>query len=148
MDELRSAVRDLCSRFGEDYWQKADEERAYPEAFVRALTDAGYLACLIPEEYGGPGLGIREACVILEEINRSGANSAACHAQMYTMGTILRHGSESQNVSYVFALHRLGVPLITRRDRRPHICRCSPGSRVPQPRAGTSQELDSLSETD
>lgn len=101
VDELRSAVRDLCSRFGEEYWQKADEQRAYPEEFVAALTDAGYLACLIPEEYGGPGLGIREACVILEEINRSGANSAACHAQMYTMGTILRHGSEAQKARYL-----------------------------------------------
>ncbi|NNM34085.1 MAG: acyl-CoA/acyl-ACP dehydrogenase [Gemmatimonadetes bacterium] len=101
VDDLRSAVRDLCSRFGEDYWQTADEQRDYPEAFVAALTDAGYLACLVPEEYGGPGLGIREACVILEEINRSGANSAACHAQMYTMGTILRHGSAVQKARYL-----------------------------------------------
>ena len=101
MDELRAAVRDLCSRFGEEYWQGADERREYPEAFVAALTEAGYLACLIPEEYGGPGLGIREACVILEEINRSGANSAACHAQMYTMGTILRHGSDAQKARYL-----------------------------------------------
>jgi acyl-CoA dehydrogenase len=94
--ELREAVRDLCSRYGEEYWQAHDRDRAYPEAFVRELTRAGYLACLIPEAYGGAGLGIREACVIMEEINRSGANSAACHAQMYTMGTVLRHGSEEQ----------------------------------------------------
>jgi alkylation response protein AidB-like acyl-CoA dehydrogenase len=94
--ELRDAVRDLCRRYPHDYWQKLDRERAYPEAFVRELTEAGYLACLIPEEYGGAGLGIHEACAIMEEVNRSGANSAACHAQMYTMGTLLRHGSDEQ----------------------------------------------------
>ncbi|MDE0074369.1 MAG: acyl-CoA/acyl-ACP dehydrogenase [Gammaproteobacteria bacterium] len=95
-DELRAGVRSLCARFDNDYWRASDEARAYPHEFVDALTEAGYLACLIPEEYGGMGLGIREASVILEEINRSGANSAACHAQMYTMGTVLRHGSEEQ----------------------------------------------------
>ena len=95
-DELRAGVRSLCARFDNDYWRASDEARAYPHDFVDALTEAGYLACLIPEEYGGMGLGIREASVILEEINRSGANSAACHAQMYTMGTVLRHGSEEQ----------------------------------------------------
>ena len=95
-EQLRTAVRALCADFGNDYWQAADDERAYPHEFVDALTEAGYLACLIPEEYGGMGLGVREACVILEEINRSGANSGACHAQMYTMGTLLRHGSEEQ----------------------------------------------------
>ena len=95
-DELRTGVRSLCARFDNDYWRVSDEARAYPHEFVDALTEAGYLACLIPEEYGGMGLGIREASVILEEINRSGANSAACHAQMYTMGTVLRHGSEEQ----------------------------------------------------
>ena len=95
-DELRAGVRSLCARFDNDYWRASDEARAYPHQFVDALTEAGYLACLIPEAYGGMGLGIREAGVILEEINRSGANSAACHAQMYTMGTVLRHGSEEQ----------------------------------------------------
>ena len=95
-DELRTGVRSLCARFDNDYWRASDESRAYPHEFVDALTEAGYLACLIPEEYGGMGLGIKEASVILEEINRSGANSAACHAQMYTMGTVLRHGSEEQ----------------------------------------------------
>ena len=105
-DELRSAVRALCGDFDDGYWQKADQAREYPERFVTALTRAGYLACLIPEEYGGPGLGIREACVILEEINRSGANSAACHAQMYTMGTVLRHGSEAQKKKYLPAIAR------------------------------------------
>ena len=93
---LRTAVRALCARFGNDYWQAADQARRYPGEFVDALTEAGYLACLIPEEHGGMGLGLEEASVILEEINRSGANSAACHAQMYTMGTLLRHGSEEQ----------------------------------------------------
>ena len=100
-DELRAGVRSLCARFDNDYWRASDEARAYPHEFVDALTEAGYLACLIPEEYGGMGLGIREASVILEEINRSGANSAACHAQMYTMGTVLRHGSEDQKRRYL-----------------------------------------------
>ena len=100
-DELRTAVRALCADYGNDYWQAADEASAYPHEFVDALTEAGYLACLVPEEYGGMGLGVREACVILEEINRSGANSGACHAQMYTMGTLLRHGSEKQKARYL-----------------------------------------------
>ena len=100
-DELAAAVRDLCSRFGEEYWRKADEARAYPESFVAALTEAGYLACLIPEEYGGAGLGLAEAGTILEEINRTGANAAACHAQMYTMGTLLRHGSREQKARFL-----------------------------------------------
>jgi acyl-CoA dehydrogenase len=95
-DDLRDAVRALCARFPDEYWQQLDARRAYPEEFVRELTEAGYLSALIPAEYGGAGLGIGEACVILEEINRSGANSAACHAQMYTMGTLLRHGSDEQ----------------------------------------------------
>ena len=94
--ELRDQVRKLCARYDGEYWRKLDRERAYPEAFVRELTEAGYLGVLIPEAYGGAGLGMREAAVILEEINRSGANGAACHAQMYTMGTLLRHGSEEQ----------------------------------------------------
>ena len=100
-DDLRTAVRALCADYGNDYWQAADEASAYPHEFVDALTEAGYLACLIPEEYGGMGLGVREACVILEEINRSGANSGACHAQMYTMGTLLRHGSDEQKGRYL-----------------------------------------------
>ena len=94
--ELRDAIRKLCDRFPDDYWRALDRERAYPAEFVDELTRAGYLACMIPEDYGGPGLGIREGAVILEEINRSGGNGAACHAQMYTMGTLLRHGSEEQ----------------------------------------------------
>src|SRR5687768_17284567 len=94
--ELRAAVRALCARYPDTYWQQHDAERAYPENFVGELTRAGYLAALIPAEYGGAGLSMAEACIILEEINRSGANAAACHAQMYTMGTLLRHGSEDR----------------------------------------------------
>ncbi|MEX2473458.1 MAG: acyl-CoA dehydrogenase family protein, partial [Gemmatimonadota bacterium] len=99
--ELREQVRKLCARYDGEYWRKLDRERAYPEAFVRELTEAGYLGVLIPEEYGGAGLGMREAAVILEEINRSGANGAACHAQMYTMGTLLRHGSDEQKARWL-----------------------------------------------
>ena len=93
---LRGAVRELCESFDQAYWRELDAARAYPDAFIKALTDAGYLAALIPEEYGGAGLGIAEASVILEEVNRAGGNAAACHAQMYIMGTVLRHGSEEQ----------------------------------------------------
>jgi acyl-CoA dehydrogenase len=100
-DEYRSGVRELCAQFGSAYWQKVDEESGYPDAFVQALTDAGWLAALIPAEYGGGGLSLTEASVILEEINRSGANSGACHAQMYIMGTLLRHGSAEQKQRYL-----------------------------------------------
>ncbi|HXT70447.1 MAG TPA: acyl-CoA dehydrogenase family protein [Vicinamibacterales bacterium] len=99
--DLRAAVRDLCKDFPDAYWRDLDAKRAYPEGFVKALTGAGYLAALIPEEFGGSGLGIEEASVILEEINHSGANSGACHAQMYTMGTLLRHGSDAQKREYL-----------------------------------------------
>ena len=99
--ELRDAVRQLCSQFDSAYWQKIDEQRAYPEAFVDALTKAGWLAALIPAEYGGSGLGLTEASVIMEEINRSGGNSGACHGQMYNMGTLLRHGSTAQKELYL-----------------------------------------------
>src|ERR1700759_5134520 len=94
--ELKAAVRDLCRNFPDSYWRELDTQRAYPEEFVQALTKAGYMATLVPEEYGGAGLGVTEAAIILEEINASGGNAAACHAQMYVMGTILRHGSEEQ----------------------------------------------------
>jgi acyl-CoA dehydrogenase len=99
--ELRTKIRKLCEGFGEEYWQRCDLERAYPEAFVRTLTEAGYLAALIPAEYGGRGLAITDAGIILEEINHSGGHSAACHAQMYTMGALLRHGSEEQKQRYL-----------------------------------------------
>jgi acyl-CoA dehydrogenase len=99
--ELRAAVRRLCQRFPGSYWRQLDRERAYPEAFVAAMTEAGYLGALIPAEHGGLGLGLAEASVILEEVNRSGGNAGACHAQMYTMGTLLRHGSEPQKRAYL-----------------------------------------------
>ena len=99
--DLRSAVRDLCKAFPDSYWRELDVRRAYPDAFVKTLTDAGYLGALIPEEYGGSGLGLTEASIILEEINRSGGNAGACHAQMYTMGTLLRHGSEAQKREFL-----------------------------------------------
>ena len=99
--ELREGVRSLCNQFDSAYWQKVDDERGYPEAFVAALTEAGWLSALIPEEYGGSGLTLTEASVIMEEINRSGGNSGACHGQMYNMGTVLRHGSEAQKREYL-----------------------------------------------
>mgnify|MGYP000843906796 FL=1 len=99
--EIRDAIRDLCKGFPDEYFRKVDEERAYPEAFVNALTEAGWLAALIPQEYGGSGLGLTEASVIMEEINRCGGNSGACHGQMYNMGTLLRHGSEAQKQKYL-----------------------------------------------
>jgi acyl-CoA dehydrogenase len=100
-DEIRTAVRELCAQFGESYWQRVDAEEAYPSEFVDALTQGGWLAALVPEEYGGAGLGIEEAAVVMEEINRSGANGGACHAQMYTMGTVLRHGSDEQKARWL-----------------------------------------------
>src|SRR5918995_1154590 len=99
--EIRDGVRSLCAEYPDEYFRKVDEQRAYPEAFVNALTEAGWLAALIPQEYGGSGLGLTEASVIMEEINRSGGNSGACHGQMYNMGTLLRHGSEEQKRRYL-----------------------------------------------
>jgi acyl-CoA dehydrogenase len=99
--EIRSAVRHLCSEFPDEYFRRIDEEKGYPKKFVDALTKAGWLAALIPDEYGGSGLGLTEASVIMEEINHSGGNSAACHGQMYNMGTLLRHGSEEQKRKYL-----------------------------------------------
>ena len=99
--ELREALRALCRDFDATYWQKVDHERGYPEAFVDALTSAGWLAALIPAEYGGSGLGLAEASVIMEEINFSGGNAGSCHGQMYNMGTLLRHGSEAQKQRYL-----------------------------------------------
>jgi acyl-CoA dehydrogenase len=100
-EEYRKGVRELCARFDSQYWQRVDSVPEYPEEFVRALTEAGWLAALIPTEFGGGGLSLTEASVILEEINRSGANSGACHAQMYIMGTLLRHGSPAQKQQYL-----------------------------------------------
>ena len=94
-------MRELCKKFPDEYWRQLDRTRGYPEEFIRTLTEHGYLAALIPEKYGGAGLGITEASVILEEINRSGGNATACHAQMYTMAPLLRHGSEEQKAKYL-----------------------------------------------
>ena len=99
--DLREGVRAVCNQFDNAYWQRIDEARGYPDAFVRALTEAGWLSALIPEEYGGSGLSLTEASVIMEEINRSGGNSGACHGQMYNMGTLLRHGSPEQKKKYL-----------------------------------------------
>ena len=103
LDEIRDGVRTLCARYPGEYWRDLEPDR-YPDEFVRALTEDGWLAALIPEEYGGAGLGITAASVILEEINASGGNAAACHAQMYTMGTLLRHGSDEQKHRYLPAI--------------------------------------------
>ena len=100
-DAIRDAVRALCARFPDEYWRDLDRRAAYPDAFVKALTDAGWLSALIPTEYGGAGLGVTEASLILEEINASGGNAASAHAQMYTMGTLLRHGSDAQKRTYL-----------------------------------------------
>ncbi|MBN9550101.1 MAG: acyl-CoA/acyl-ACP dehydrogenase [Alphaproteobacteria bacterium] len=100
-EEIREAVRRLCERFPGEYWRKLDADRAYPLDFVNALTQAGYLATLVPEEYGGAGLTLSAAAAVLEEIQRAGCNGAACHAQMYVMGTLLRHGNEQQKQRYL-----------------------------------------------
>jgi alkylation response protein AidB-like acyl-CoA dehydrogenase len=102
--EIREAVSKLCAQYPGEYWRKLDRDSEYPTEFVRALTDAGYLAVLIPEAYGGSGLPLGAACAVLEEIQRSGGNGGACHAQMYTMGTLLRHGSTAQKQQYLPAI--------------------------------------------
>jgi acyl-CoA dehydrogenase len=104
--EIRDAVRALCAQFPDEYFRKIDADRVYPEAFVDALTKAGWMAALIPQEYGGSGLGLAEASVIMEEVNRSGGNAGACHGQMYNMGTLLRHGSEEQKRRLLPAIAR------------------------------------------
>jgi acyl-CoA dehydrogenase len=98
---IRKAIRDLCKDFADPYWRELDKTHAYPEAFVKALTEAGWLAMLIPEQYGGSGLGITEAAIVLEEVNHAGGNAATAHAQMYIMGTLLRHGSDEQKQRYL-----------------------------------------------
>ena len=114
--QIRASVRALCAKFPGEYWRKLDRERAYPTDFVAALTEAGYLSALIPERYGGNGLALIEAAIIMEEIHASGGNGAACHAQMYTMGTLLRHGSDAQKERWLpgiaageFRLQAFGV---------------------------------------
>jgi acyl-CoA dehydrogenase len=101
LKEIRQAVRQLCEGYGEDYWLELDRTRGYPTEFVQELTEAGFLTVLIPEEYGGAGLGVLEASVIMEEVCRSGAHAGACHAQMYVMGSVLRHGSEQQKAEFL-----------------------------------------------
>ncbi len=101
LEMIRKSVRALCEKFPESYWRETDENEAYPEEFIRALTEEGWLSVLVPEEYGGAGLGMLEAAIILEEINRSGGNAGAGHAQMYTMGAVLRHGSEEQKQRFL-----------------------------------------------
>ena len=114
-------MRALCAQFPDEYFRKVDEARAYPEAFVDALTKAGWMAALIPQEYGGSGLGLTEASVIMEEINRSGGNSGACHGQMYNMGTLLRHGSEAQKQQLPAEdRERRAAPAVDGRDRADH----------------------------
>src|SRR5437763_16096705 len=98
---IRSAVRELCASYGDAYWRDLDRTHDYPTDFVRALTEAGWLGALIPTEYGGAGLGITEASIILEEINRAGGNAATAHAQMYIMGSVLRYGSAQQQQRYL-----------------------------------------------
>jgi len=100
-EAIRRAVAEICAKFGDEYWRRLDKERGYPTELVRALTEQGWLAALIPEQYGGTGLGITEASIILEEIDHQGGNAAACHAQMYIMGTLLRHGSDEQKARYL-----------------------------------------------
>src|SRR5258706_11802571 len=99
--DIREAIRDLCKEFPDEYYRRIDEKRGYPEDFVKALTRAGWLAAMIPQEYGGSGLGLSEATVIVEEINHCGGNAGACHGQMYNMGTLLRHGSDAQKREYL-----------------------------------------------
>jgi acyl-CoA dehydrogenase len=99
--DIRDGVRTLCEQYPDEYHRRIDAQRAYPEEFVKALTDAGWMAAMIPQEYGGSGLGLAEGSVIMEEINRSGGNAGACHGQMYNMGTLLRHGSDEQKKRYL-----------------------------------------------
>jgi acyl-CoA dehydrogenase len=105
-EDIREAVRGLCATFPPEYFRKIDAERGYPSEFVAALTHAGWLAALVPQEYGGSGLGVTEASVIMEEINRAGGHAGDCHGQMYNMGTLLRHGSAAQKALYLPAIAR------------------------------------------
>jgi acyl-CoA dehydrogenase len=101
LNDIRMAVREVCEKYGNEYWRRMDHDRTYPEAFVTEMTQLGWLGALIPEEYGGGGMSVTEASVILEEINRAGGHAAACHAQMYTMGILLRHGSDEQKQRFL-----------------------------------------------
>lgn len=134
--QIRQSVRKLCETFPPEYWRKLDRENAYPSEFVKALSDAGYLSVLIPEEYGGSGLPLMAAAAILEEVQRTGANGAACHAQMYIMSALLRHGNPEQKAKYLpgvaageLRLQAFGVTEPTS-GRTPARSRHSPGARV------------------
>ncbi len=125
--DIREGVRRICDGFPNEYWVKLDHDAAYPTEFVRALTEAGYLAALIPEEYGGSGLPLSAACAVLETIHDSPCNAAACHAQMYTMGTVLRHGSEAQKRKYLPGIaSRRAAAAGIRRHRADHRLRHHP----------------------
>ena len=134
---IREAVRALCADFPGEYWRKLDRERAYPTEFVEALTKAGFLAALIPEEYGGSGLTMSAAAAIMEEIHAAGCNGAACHAQMYTMGTVLRHGSAEQK-QQLSAGHRRAASCGCRRSASPSRPRAPTRSRCAPPRCATA----------
>ena len=98
--QIRESVAAICQKFGAEYWRNLDKKKEYPTDFVKEMTTSGFLNILIPQEYGGAGLGLKEACVVLEEISLQGAHAGACHAQMYVMGTLLRHGSERQKKNF------------------------------------------------
>ena len=104
LEEIRQSVRAICTSFGEEYWRELDKSHSYPTDFVKEITKSGFLGCLIPQEYGGAGLGLVEACAVLEEISRSGGHPGAAHAQMYVMGSVLRHGSKAQKQKYLPAI--------------------------------------------
>ena len=118
--DIRDGVRALCAEFPDTYHREIDAERGYPEAFVEALTKAGWMAALIPEDYGGSGLGLAEASVIMEEINRAGGNSGACHGQMYNMNTLVRHGSEAQRQAYLPKIAEGSLRLLPQRENFHH----------------------------
>ena len=100
-NQIRKSVANICKKYGDKYWRSLDKNQKYPSEFVKEMTDSGFLNVLIPEEFGGSGLGIIEACAVLEEISLNGAHAGACHAQMYVMGSVLRHGTEAQKAEFL-----------------------------------------------
>jgi acyl-CoA dehydrogenase len=129
--DIRDAMRDLCASYDSKYWQEVDAARGYPDAFVDALTGAGWLAAMIPQEFGGSGLGLAEASVVMEEINFSGGNSGAVHGQMYNMGTLLRHGSAAQKKQYLPGIASGTLRLQTMAVTEPTTARTPRSSRPP-----------------
>lgn len=140
--QIRLAVRELCAQFPPHYFREVDERRDYPEQFVAALTRAGWLAALIPEEYGGSGLGLTEASVILEEINKSGGNASACHGQMYNMTTLLRHGSEAQKRNYLPRIARGELRLQAMAVTEPTVGTDTTKTRTTAQKKGTSYRIN------